>query len=103
VISYFASQRTHEIGVRLALRATGCDVVRLVVREGVVMGVVGLVIGLGLALVATRVLGSLLFGVTPVDPVVLAASCGVLLAAALLASYLPARRAARVEPLVSLR
>jgi predicted permease len=103
VISYFVSQRTHEIGVRLALGATARDVVRLVVREGVVMGLVGLAIGVALALVAARVLRALLFGVTPTDPLVLAGSCAVLFAAALLASYLPARRAARVEPLVSLR
>jgi putative ABC transport system permease protein len=103
VISYFVSQRTHEIGVRLALGATARDVVRLVVREGVVIGAIGVGIGLVAALGATRVLQALLFGVSTTDPLVLAGSCAVLFAAALLASYLPARRAARVEPLISLR
>jgi predicted permease len=103
VISYFVSQRTHEIGVRLALGATARDVVRLVVREGVVMGATGLAVGAVAALAVARLLRTLLFGVTTADPVVLAASCAVLFGAALLASYLPARRAARVDPQVSLR
>jgi predicted permease len=103
VISYFVSQRTHEIGVRLALGATARDVVRLVVREGVVIGAIGVGIGLLAALGATRVLQALLFGVSTTDPLVLVGSGAVLFGAALLASYLPARRAARVEPLISLR
>jgi putative ABC transport system permease protein len=103
VISFFVSQRTQEIGIRLALGATTGDVLRMVVREGLVIGSVGLCIGLAVALLATRVLRALLFEVTSTDPLTLAASTLLMLGAAVLASWIPARSAARVEPIVSLR
>jgi predicted permease len=97
-VSYAVEQRTREIGIRIALGATIRDVLSLVLRQGVVVGVVGLAIGLGAAALSLRLLRRLLFGVSPVDPVSLAAGAAVLLGAVLLATLLPARRATRVEP-----
>ncbi|HEU4453547.1 MAG TPA: FtsX-like permease family protein, partial [Longimicrobium sp.] len=103
VIAYAVSQRTREIGVRVALGATPRDVLRMVVGQGVRMAAVGLGVGLVVALAATRLMRSMLFGVEPGDPLTLAAVLATLGAVALLASYLPARRAARTDPLVALR
>ena len=103
VLAYLVSQRTQEIGVRLAIGATPGHVVGLFVREGATLMFVGTAIGLAGALAVTRTLATLLFGVTTTDPVTFAAVAGALAIVALLASYLPARRAARVDPMTALR
>jgi putative ABC transport system permease protein len=103
VIAYSVSQRTQEIGIRLALGSPRIAVLRLIIVEGMRMVFIGCAIGLIAALVLTRVLQALLFGVSPTDPVSFAASCFLLLAVALLACWLPACRAARVDPMVALR
>ncbi len=103
VLAYLVSQRTQEIGVRLAIGATPGDVVRLFVREGAALTMVGVAGGLAGALVVTRALSTLLFGVTTTDPLTFAAVAGTLAIVALLACYLPARRAGRVDPMTALR
>jgi putative ABC transport system permease protein len=103
LLSYGVTQRGHEIGVRMALGATGAGVVRLVLRRSLVLVAAGTAIGLAGSLAVTRVLGSLLFEVRPTDPAAFAAAASVLVTVALLASYLPARRATRVDPIVVLR
>ena len=103
VLAFLVTQRTREIGIRMALGARSADVVRLVLREGMAPVVVGGAAGLVAALGATRAIRSMLFGVTPLDPVSFAAAPALLAAVALLACYLPARRATRVDPLVALR
>jgi len=103
VISYAVSQRRREIGVRMALGARRSDVSRLVLREGVVLTGVGLIVGLAFAFGLTRLLSSLLFGVNPIDPFTYALVSLTLAAIALLASYIPARRAASIHPTEALR
>ena len=103
VIAYSVEQRTREIGVRMALGARPADVLRLVVRQGMTPALVGVAVGLVGALGAARLMRSLLFGVSPTDPLTLAAVTLFLGAVALLASYLPARRATRVTPTEALR
>ena len=103
VISYTVSQRTREIGVRMALGACRRDVSRLVLREGVTLTAVGLLVGLAFAFGLTRMMSSLLFGVNPVDPITYALVSVTLATIALLASYIPARRAASVHPTEALR
>ena len=103
VISYAVSQRRREIGIRLALGAPLPAVRRLFVRRGLVMGAAGLVAGLAGAVAVTRLMKSLLYGVTPLDPVTFAAVPVVLAAAAALASYLPARAATTVDPVETMR
>lgn len=103
VISYSVAQRTHEIGIRMALGASRNDVLRLVLDQGFKLALTGVLVGAGGALVLARVLSSLLFGVTPSDPPTFLAVAAVLCAVAVLASYIPARRAMRVDPMVALR
>jgi putative ABC transport system permease protein len=103
VLAYVVSQRTQEIGVRLAIGASPADVVRLFLREGVALAGIGLVAGLAGAVAAARALTTLLFGVTATDPLTFAVVAASLAAAALGASYLPARRAAQVDPMEALR
>jgi putative ABC transport system permease protein len=103
VLSYTVAQRTRDIGIRMALGATPSQVVSGVLHYGVVLTCVGLAIGLAGALAGTRVLSSLLYGVQAIDAATFTAVSLVLAAVALTASYLPARRAARVDPLVALR
>ena len=103
VISYLVAQREHEIGIRVALGAQRTDVLRLVLRHGAVLTLIGVVVGLAASLWLTRLLGTLLYGVTPTDPVAFAAVVALLLTIALVASYVPARRAMRVDPMHVLR
>ncbi len=103
VMSYAVTRRTNEIGIRMALGARSADVVKLVLKETMWMVVIGVAIGLGAALATTRLVASLLFGLKPYDPLTMAVAVLLLLAVAALAGYLPARRAARVEPLTALR
>jgi putative ABC transport system permease protein len=103
VIAYAVSQRTHELGVRVALGATSQRISAMVIREGLALTAVGAGIGMVAALAAGSVVASLLFGVTPRDPITLVGVVVVLAAVAMLASWLPARRAARVDPLVAMR
>jgi predicted permease len=103
VVAYTVSQRTHEIGLRMALGADRANVLRMILRDGMRLVVIGVVIGVVLAAGATRVMAVFLFGVSPLDPLVFAVIPLGLGAAALVASYLPARRAAATDPLVALR
>jgi putative ABC transport system permease protein len=103
VLSYSVAQRVQEIGVRMALGAEPRDVLRLVMREGITVAVIGLAAGIGLAFASSRVLSAMLYAVEPRDLTVFAGVAVSLLATALLASYLPARRATRVDPIAALR
>ncbi len=103
VKGYMVASRTPEIGVRMALGATRRGILAMVVREGAILTLVGLCWGLLLAWAVARVAGSLLYGVSPLDPVSIAVTIVVLGLASLLASYIPARRAARVDPMAALR
>jgi ABC-type antimicrobial peptide transport system permease subunit len=103
VIAYNVTQRTHEMGVRVALGAQGGDVVRLVVREGLSIVVPGVALGAVASLVAGRWVAPLLFNVSPKDPPVLVTVVLTLIAVAIAASWAPAMRAARVDPSVALR
>jgi putative ABC transport system permease protein len=103
VIAYSTAQRVHEIGVRMALGATRADVLRMVLRDGVRIGALGAVIGIAAAAAASRVLAGLLFGVSAHDPLTFVALPAGLLAVAVLASWIPARRALAVDPMSALR
>jgi putative ABC transport system permease protein len=103
VMGYSVAQRTREIGIRIALGAERRDILKLIVGQGMVLILIGAGIGLGLALAATRVVKSLLFGVSATDPLTFTVVVSVLIAVGLLACYLPARRATKVDPLVALR
>jgi len=103
VMSQAVAERTQEIGIRMALGARAFDVLKLIVRNGMRVALVGIAIGLGGAFALTRLMTSLLFGVSPTDLMTFAAVSGLLILIALLACYIPARRAAKVDPLEALR
>jgi ABC-type antimicrobial peptide transport system permease subunit len=103
LISYSVSQRTREIGIRLALGAPIAQVTTAFVRSGLILSAIGCACGLGAALVLAPLMKSLLFSVSPSDPLTYAATSGSLILAAALASYLPARRATKVDPVEALR
>ena len=103
VIAYAVAQRTREIGIRMALGAQIADVQNVFLRQGLWLTATGILIGIGVAMAVTRVMSTFLFGVGPMDPVTYAAVSGTLAVAALVGTYLPARRATRVDPLTALR
>jgi len=103
VVSYAVRQRTHELGIRLALGAQPQNVLMMILRQGLILALTGVLVGLVAAVALTRLMKSLLFGVQPDSPLTLAAAAALLIVVALFASYLPARRAASVNPMVALR
>jgi len=103
VISYLVSERTHEIGIRLALGASRSNILRIVLRQGLGLAIVGAAVGLVCALIVSRLMASLLYGVRPTDPLTFAGVSFLFIGVALLACYLPARRAMKVDPMIALR
>jgi len=102
-MAYAVSERTHEIGVRIALGASPGDIRSLVVGQGTRLAGAGIAIGIVGALAASRALGALLFGISATDPITFAVTAAVLAAAGIAAAYLPARRASRIDPVSLLR
>jgi len=103
LMSYSVSQRSHEIGLRMALGSETSRVIRMVIREGLALSGLGVAMGIGYAIAMTRVMSGLLFGIAPTDPLTYAALSLLLITVTVVACYIPARRASRVDPLVALR
>jgi putative ABC transport system permease protein len=103
VISYSVSRRTHEIGIRVALGASRAAILKMILRETLMLTFTGLAIGIPCALAASRLVANLLYGVSPSDPATVAAVALILTSVAVLAGYIPARRAMQVDPMVALR
>ena len=103
VMSYLVSQRTHEFGIRIALGAQKRDVLKMVIKQGLILTLTGIVVGSAMALALTRVISSFLYEVSPTDPITFVCVSFFLTGVALLASYIPARKAARIDPMVALR
>jgi putative ABC transport system permease protein len=103
VVAFSVAQRTKEIGIRIALGATRSRVLLMALREGVTIGVLGLLVGIGIALAVVRLLQASLYGIAATDPLSFVAATVVLIAVALVASYVPASRASDVDPLIALR
>jgi putative ABC transport system permease protein len=103
VLAYSVTQRTHEMGIRMALGASRVEILKMVVGQGMKLVLAGLVFGLVVSLAVTRLLSTLLFGTSARDPLTFAAVTLLLIVVALLAAYIPARRAAQVDPIVALR
>jgi putative ABC transport system permease protein len=103
VISYLVNERTHEIGIRLALGAQSPNILRMILRQGLRLAIAGAAVGLVCALIVAHLMAGLLYGVRPADPLTFAGVAVLLIGVALLACYIPARRAIHVDPLVALR
>jgi ABC-type antimicrobial peptide transport system permease subunit len=103
ILAYSVNQRTHEIGIRMALGAQRSAVLRMMLKQGMTLVLIGLVLGLAASFAATRIVASYLFGITPTDPVTFISAPLLMLIVALLACFVPARRATKVDPLVALR
>ena len=103
VVSFLVTQRTHEFGVRIALGAQKTNLLKLVIGKGVVLSLIGVTLGLGASLILTRLMTGLIYGVDSTDPVTLIAVAGLLTTVTIIASYIPARRATKVDPLTALR
>jgi ABC-type antimicrobial peptide transport system permease subunit len=102
LMSYSVSRRTNEIGIRMALGAQRRDVLRLVMQESMILVVIGIAAGLGIAIAASRLVATLLFGLPATDVITMLLAIGVMVTVSALAGYLPARRASRVDPMVAL-
>ena len=103
VITYLVDQGTRELGIRMALGATPGGITNMVIRQGLFLGGIGVAVGIAGALVLTRFLSSLLFGIEPTDPITFAGIGFLMMLVAVISSYIPARRAARIDPVISLR
>jgi putative ABC transport system permease protein len=103
VLAYSVAQRTREIGVRIALGATPATILKMVLWQGLVTVVIGMAIGLAASFLLTRTMRSLLFEISPNDPITIGVIALLVIVVAVLASYIPARRATRVDPMVALR
>jgi putative ABC transport system permease protein len=103
VLSYAVAQRTHEIGIRLALGASTAEVLKLIISQGMQLVLIGLAIGLPVAFSLTRLMKGMLFGARAADTLTFTVIASLLIAVTLLACYLPARRATRVDPMIALR